>query len=236
MTRARTISDEQEQEKARRRRRDPLTRERIVEAALGLMDAEGLEAVSMRRVGRELGVEAMSLYNHVRDKEDILSGVIEAVMAEFEFPDERDASWVERGRGAARAWRRLLKAHPNVITLMSEQRKPMTSLRALRPMEHAIETLRSSGLSDEEAVKAFRAFGGYIQGFVLAEVANMFGGDEVEVPPEDVSAMLPLGELPNLEASLPYLFRCDFDEAFEYGLDLMIRGIEATVAAGKDTD
>jgi AcrR family transcriptional regulator len=197
------------------------------------MDAEGLGSVSMRRIGRELGVEAMSLYNHVADKEDILAGVVEAVMAEFEFPDEVAGEWAEKGRAAARAWRELLKAHPNVITLMSEQREPMTSLRALRPMEHAIGTLRDSGLSDEEAVKAFRAFGGYIQGFVLAEVANLFGGDEVQVLPEAVSETLPLEELPNLAVTLPFLFRCDFDDAFEYGLDLMIRGVEAKVAAGR---
>ena len=68
------------------RHREPLTRDRIIEAALGVMDAEGLEAVTMRRIGRELGVEAMSLYNHVEDKDDILEGVTERVMNEFEFP------------------------------------------------------------------------------------------------------------------------------------------------------
>ena len=213
------------------RRRGPLTRERIVAAALRLMDEEGLEAVTMRRIGRELGVEAMSLYNHVSDKEDILSGIVEAVMAEFDFPDDETGDWAERGRVAARAWRRLLLAHPNVITLMSEQREPMTSLRALRPTEHAIGILRDSGLPDEDAVAAFRAFGGYIQGFVLAEVANMFGGEDVDVRPEDVAAALPVDELPNLAASFPHLFRCDFDAAFEYGLDLMIRGVEAKVAS-----
>jgi len=211
--------------------REPLTRDRIIEAAVRLMDAEGLEAVTMRRLGRELGVEAMSLYNHVADKEDILSGVVEAVMAEFEFSDQGGDEWAEQGRAAARAWRQLLKRHPNVITLMSEQREPVTSLRALRPMEHAIGILRASGLPDQEAVKAFRAFGGYIQGFVLAEVANMFGGQEVQVRPEEVQATVPVGELPNLAATLPFLFHCDFDDAFEYGLDLMVRGVEAKVAA-----
>ena len=68
------------------RHREPLTRDRIIEAALRVMDAEGLEAVTMRRIGRELGVEAMSLYNHVEDKDDILEGVTERAMNEFEFP------------------------------------------------------------------------------------------------------------------------------------------------------
>ncbi len=222
----------------RRVRREPLTRERIVAAALKLMDEEGLEAVTMRRIGRELGVEAMSLYNHVRDKEEILEGVVEEVLAEFEFPVggspvDGSEDWAERGKAAARAWRQLLKAHPNVITLMSEQRKPVTSLRALRPTEHALGILRSAGLSEEEAVKAFRAFGGYIQGFVMAEIANMFGGEEAGPPaPRDAPGEPPAQDLPNLVAALPYLSHCDFDEAFEYGLDLMIRGVRAKVAAG----
>lgn len=232
MPQAGSVSNGTTAGRTRGRPREPLTRDRIVQAAVRIMDAEGLEAVTMRRIGRELGVEAMSLYNHVADKEAILAGVVEAVLADFEFPDGVDGEWAEQGRATARAWRDLLKAHPNVITLMSGQRKPMTGLRALRPMEHAIGTLRASGLSDQEAVKAFRAFGGYIQGFVLAEVANLFGGDELHVLPEEVSASLPLEELPHLAATLPHLFRCDFDDAFEYGLDLMIRGVEAKVAAG----
>ena len=219
---------------ARRTRREPLTRERIIDAALRVMDAEGLEAVTMRRIGRELGVEAMSLYNHVEDKEDILAGIVEAVMSHFRFHPEETGDWKERGRETSREWRRLLKAHPNVITIMSEQRKPMTSLQALRPTEHAIAILRSSGLSDEEAVLAFRAFGGFIQGFVMAEIANMFGGDDTDLRAEDVSGNLPIDVLPNLAASFPHLFRCDFDAAFEYGLDLMIRGVEAKVAAQRD--
>ncbi len=210
--------------------RERLTRERILHTALRLMDDEGLDAVTMRRVGRELGVEAMSLYNHVEDKEEILSGVIEAVMAEFEFPEAAD-DWRESARRIARAWRDLFRRHPNVITLMSEQRKPMTSPEALRPMEHALALLSRIGLEEAEAVRAFRAFGGFIQGFVMQEVANMFGGDEgVDVRPEDLARVMPLDELPVITAHLPHLFHCDYEAEFEYGLDLMIRGLEAKVA------
>jgi AcrR family transcriptional regulator len=221
-------------EAARKPRREPLTRERIVDAALRLMDDEGLEAVSMRRVGRELGVEAMSLYNHVEDKDDILSGIIEAVMAEFEFPEPHE-DWKESARRTARAWRELLRRHPNVITLMSEQRKPMTSPEALRPMEHALEILHRSGLDEAETVRAFRAFGGYIQGFVLAEIANMFGGEAgIDIRPEEVARIMPLEKVPFLARHLPHMFHCDFDAEFEYGLDLMIRGLEAKVAERND--
>lgn len=232
MAKARTIPDTGERATTRRRQdREPLTRERIVAVALRLMDEEGLEAVTMRRIGRELGVEAMSLYNHVRDKEEILEGVVEEVMSEFEFPEDERGEWTEQGKAAARAWRALLKAHPNVITLMSEQRKPMTSLRALWPTERAIGILRASGLSDDEAVKTFRAFGGYIQGFVMAEIANMYGGETVQAPARDATPDELRQDLPNLAAAAPYLTHCDFDEAFEYGLDLMIRGVRSKVGA-----
>jgi AcrR family transcriptional regulator len=193
------------------------------------MDAEGLEAVTMRRIGRELGVEAMSLYNHVADKEDILNGVVETVMAEYEFPAASE-HWRETAKDAARSWRTILKAHPNVITLMSEQRKPARTLDALRPMDHALGIIASRGLGPEETVRAFRTFGGFIQGFVLAEIANMFGGDPHVEMREDLTEPIPAEELPHLAAHLPYLADCDFDAEFEYGLDLMLRGLETRLA------
>src|SRR5439155_9252124 len=105
---------------AARSHRQPLTRQRIIRAALRVMDEDGLEAVTMRRIGRELGVEAMSLYNHVRDKEDILDSISEAVLGEFRVPEADD--WSDGLRQAAREYRRLLHAHPNVVTLMTERK------------------------------------------------------------------------------------------------------------------
>ena len=92
-------------------RREPLTRDRIIRTAVRIMDEEGLEAVSMRRIGRELGVEAMSLYNHVEDKEDILDSICEVVVSDFRIPDAD--GWNEAARLAAREYRRLLLAHPS---------------------------------------------------------------------------------------------------------------------------
>lgn len=203
-------------------RRGRITREMIVRAALRLMDAEGLEAVTMRRVAHELGVEAMSLYHHVRDKEDLLGGAIEAVMAEFPVPEDHP-DWREAVRRTARAWRELLKAHPHVITLMAHRREPLLVPAVLRALEHAFAVLGRAGLPEAEAVSAFRALNSYIQGFVLAEVAHLFGG-EAELPAEvDLAAVG--AELPALAAHLPYLVRCDFDAEFERGLDLILRGL-----------
>jgi AcrR family transcriptional regulator len=213
-------------------RRAPLTRARIIEAAMHLMDAEGLEAVTMRRIGRELGVEAMSLYNHVRDKEDILEGVIEAVMAGFEFPEE-SPDWATNCRRAARAWRNVLKAHPNVVTIMSEQKDPPRSLESLRPLDYALGLLAQAGLEPDETVRAFHAFGGFIQGFVLSEIANVFGGEEHARWHEEVARSVPPDLLPNVAKHFPYLAHCDFDAEFEYGLDLMLRGLQAKIASDR---
>jgi AcrR family transcriptional regulator len=209
------------------RAREPLTRDRIIEAALRVMDTEGLEAVSMRRIAREVGVEAMSLYHHLEDKEDLLDGICEHVMAGFEFPEPVD-DWAENCRKGARAWRRLLQSHPGVMRLFAEQRGPVRSIDSMRPMEFALRILRDAGLSDRDTAQAFHAFGGYIQGFVMMELGSIAGGsDEVHLKAHaELAAALP-DEFATLEAVSPYFAECDADEQFEFGLDLLIRGLEA---------
>ena len=115
--------------------RERLSRARVIDAALKVMDAEGLDAVSMRRVAREVGVEAMSLYNHVEDKDDLLRGICDRVMGGFEFPQET-GDWVERCKAGARAWRRLLQAGSVVARFAATDRvRPGPDPRrwALRP-------------------------------------------------------------------------------------------------------
>jgi len=207
------------------KQRAPLSHERIVEAALHVMDAEGLEAVTMRRIGRELGVEAMSLYNHVEDKHDILDGICERVMAEFEFPEPAN-DWAEACRRGARSWRRLLKAHPDVMRLFAEERGPVTSVDSMRPMEYALQLFRQAGLSDRDTAQAFHAFGGYIQGFVIMEMGSMAGGTTKShlERHKEITAELP-EEFEALRAVDPYFAECEPDEQFEFGLDLLIRGV-----------
>jgi AcrR family transcriptional regulator len=211
------------------RTRAPLTRERVVEAALKVMDDEGLEAVSMRRVAREVGVEAMSLYHHVEDKEDLLDGVCECVMAGFDFPPPSE-DWKENCRRGARSWRRILQAHPGVMRLFAERRGPTRSPDSMRPMEYALRILRAAGLSDRDTAQAFHAFGGYIQGFVMMELGSIAGGTDEEhlKAHAELVAALP-GEFPTLQAVGPFFAECDADEQFEFGLDLLIRGLEARV-------
>jgi TetR/AcrR family transcriptional regulator, tetracycline repressor protein len=208
--------------------RVPLTRERIIEAALRIMDTEGLHAVSMRRVAREVGVEAMSLYNHVRDKDDLLNGVIEQVMRAFDFPEEhKEDDPIAYGRRLAHGWRNLLRAHPSIIQLFAERKRNGASVDSLRPMDAALLALRSAGLSERDAVQAFHTIGGYIFGSVMMESGQVFGGHDYtgEFPP------VPADQLPSIAACMPFLSNCDFDEQFDFGLDLMLEGIRAKIGA-----
>lgn len=209
--------------------RERLTRERVIEAALRVMDAEGLDAVTMRRVAREVGVEAMSLYNHVRDKDDMWDGICTHVMSEFRFPAV-GGDWIENARFAANEWRRVLKLHPNVITLFAGHAKPMSQPEGLRPMEFALGLLRQAGLADEDAARVFNVLGGYIMGFVLMEVGQMFGAgalDKRAPDPGELARLMPLEELPNIAATLPHLASCDPDDMFDLGLDMLIAGQHA---------
>jgi AcrR family transcriptional regulator len=213
-------------------RREPLSRERITRAALRIMDDEGLEALSMRRIGRELGVEAMSLYNHVRDKEDILDSICEAVLSEFRIPDADE--WTEGARLAAREYRRLLVAHPTVITLMTERKRPFTTAESLRAYEFALEVFRTAGLSEADSVKAFHVFGGYILGFVTMELGMMVGGpaDEDHARAhEEMARMLASADLPRMREAMPHFMNCDLEEQFEFGLDLLIEGIRTRISS-----
>jgi TetR/AcrR family tetracycline transcriptional repressor len=209
--------------------REPLTRDRIVRMALRLMDEEGVDSLTMRHIGKELGVEAMSLYNHVTDKEDILDAVAELVMSEYRAEQPGD-DWVESARVAAHEWRRLLKAHPNVITLLIERKHPMASVEGLLPMENAFEILRRAGLSEADTVQVFRAVGGYIFGFVMTEVGNVMAGQGErysEAQVEELRRLLPADRLPRFLEMLPHLAECDNDVTFDFGLDLMLDGIKA---------
>lgn len=214
------------------KQREKLTRDRVIDAALRIMDDEGLDAVSMRRVGRELGVEAMSLYHHVRDKEDLLLGIRERVLSKFLDPGT-DGEWEVRARQAARSWRHILRAHPNIMVLISESKRFEMTSTSMRPTETALRLLREVGLPEDDAVKAFCALGGFIVGFVMFEigVSRASGPDDEPRTPEGLMAALPADEFPCFMESLPYLMQGDIDQRFEYGLDLLIAGIRSKSAS-----
>jgi AcrR family transcriptional regulator len=217
---------------ATRARREPLSRDRIIRAALEIMDAEGLDAVTMRRVGRDLGCEAMSLYNHVRDKDDILDGITELVLGEFRLP--RAEEWTDAARAAAHEFRRLLLAHPNVITLMTERDKPFTNAESLQVYEFTLDLFRSAGLSTADTVKAFHVFGGYILGAVTMELGLMVrgpDGDEADAQAhQEMARLIASADLPRMQEAMPHFAECDVVEQFDFGLDLLIEGLRTRVS------
>jgi AcrR family transcriptional regulator len=220
--------------------REPLTRDRVVAAALRIMDDEGLEAVTMRRIAREVGVEAMSLYHHVRDKEDLLDGICAMVMRDFHFPDE-DRPWIDVARDGAREWRRVLREHPNVIALWADRQRPMTEFESLMPMEFALRVIARAGIDEREGVLVFNVLGGYIMGVVMMEVGAMFSAGTArrdppglsaahsKLPDEEFAQFLPAETFPCIVAALPHLADCDPDAQFEFGLDLLLAGILSRV-------
>jgi AcrR family transcriptional regulator len=210
--------------------RERLTRDRVIDAGLLVMDTEGLEAVSMRRVAREVGVEAMSLYNHVQDKDDLLRGICDRVMDDFVFPEPTE-DWAEMCKAGARSWRNVLQAHPDVMRLFAETHGPSPhSPGALLPTEFALRLLREGGLSDRDTVQAFHALGGYIQGFVMMEGGSIHKSEAAGGVFEDASTQLDPDAFPALRAVSRYFADCSADEQFEFGLDLLVRGLQAKVA------
>lgn len=211
----------------RRKPRVALSRERVIRAAIRLADNGGLEAVSMRKVGELLRVEAMSLYKHVANKDDILDGVVDAVFAEVGLPGT-DADWRTAMRERAVSARQVLVRHPWAIGLMDSRRNagPAT----IRHHDAVIGALRTGGFSVEMAAHAFSLLDSYIYGFALQETSLPFR------TPEELhdlaGAIMPPGsadEFPwftELATELALKPGYAYGAEFEFGLDLILDGLE----------
>jgi AcrR family transcriptional regulator len=145
----------------------PLTRERIVAAAVVLADENGVDALSMRKLGAALGVEAMSLYNHVANKEDLLDAVLDAILLEMDLPDP-DGPWDDQLRAIAHAFRRVGHAHPRIFPLFGS--RSIRSVDGFRPLEQSYAAIRKAGLPPDEAFDAFGSLAAYVFGYVLTEL------------------------------------------------------------------
>ena len=200
-------------------KRRPLSRRRILEAAVRFVDREGLEALSMRKLGSELGVEAMSLYNHVPNKGALLDGMVEVLLGEVEIPP-RSKEWEERVRDGYRAFRRLAHEHPNVFPLLVE--RPPETMDGVWLVEEFLQTLREAGFGAEEALHAFRSLSSYTFGYAMAEIRGF--ALEPEGSRLGARALSP-EEFPNLCELGPRLERVDHDAEFEFGLDLLLSGL-----------
>lgn len=203
-----------------------LTRKGIVAAAMELIERDGVEAVSMRRLATELGCGVMSLYNHVPSKSALLDGVADAVVSGIEITSVPGAGWQEQVRAQARAFRQMARAHPRCTMVVVS--RPPSSASMVRPVEHALATLREAGFGGHDAVQIVRAFVAYILGSLLREVGVVAGLPDGDG--ETAGARRPQlrpAEFPQLTELSAELGTQDPDADFEFGLDLLVHAISA---------
>ena len=207
--------------------RTRLTRERVVRAAVTLADEVGIDALSMRRLGEALGVEAMSLYNHVANKSQLLDGMVDLVFSEIDTPTEADRDWRSAMRWRAISAREVLSRHPWAIGLMESRTTPGSA--TLRHHDAVIGSLRRGGFSVAMAAHAFSVLDSYIYGFALQEANLPF--DTGEATAELAQAILAQAadEYPHLtELTVEHVLQPGYDYGHEYafGLELILTGLE----------
>jgi AcrR family transcriptional regulator len=203
----------------------------VIEAALALVDSEGLEALTFRRLARDLGVTPMALYRYVASKDELLAAMADRAFEEFEFPDEGVPAWQDRLRTLGRSYRRVLLAHPS-IAAVERSGEGAPSVDGLRIVEVLLGVLRQAGFSLEQAAVLHETLAQFVLALVLLETGG--GGvrtaEQHERHVRELRAkllFLPASEFPNVMEAADYL--CGGSEreaAFELALDLLIGGLE----------
>jgi AcrR family transcriptional regulator len=216
--------------RAARPSRPPLNRERILLAAIELADEHGIEALTMRRLGRRLGVEAMSLYNHVADKDDLLDGMVELITAEFEVPTGF-RHWKSAIRSSARSAHDVLLGHPWASRVIESRTR--SGPNRLRLLDATIGVLTGAGFPMPVVIRTLMALDSHTYGFTLQEQAWAF---PVESAPEMAAALaadLP-ADYPNMAAMVAFVAttRPGTILEFEFGLDLLLDGLERLLPKG----
>jgi len=207
--------------------RVPLSRERVLAAAIELADADGIESLTMRRLAQALGVEAMTLYYHVANKDDILDGLADIVVAEVEVPPIGD-DWKAAIRRRALSAREMLARHPWAAGLIEARTNPSPA-RSRYP-DAVLGSLRQAGFSVEMAIHAFFTLDSYIYGFAVQE-QNLPSGTPQELAgmAQMIVTALPAQQYPYLnEVIVDHVLKIGFDYSneFEFGLDLILDGLE----------
>ena len=211
-----------------RRRRGPLTRDRVLRAALELADDGGFHSLSMRKVARRLGVEAMSLYNHVANKEDIVDGLVDIVFSEIDVPDPGSMDWKPAMRRRAISVRAALNRHRWAVGLMEGRMNPGPA--NIDNHNAVMGCLREGGFEFRDAVHAYSVMDAYIYGFALQEKGLPF-----DAPEETGDVMRRQSENVTSMADYPYLVETaielekagyDYEVEFLFGLDLILDAIE----------
>ena len=205
-----------------------ITRDAIVDAAIAIADEDGLECISMRAVARRLGIQAMSLYHHVRDKTEMLDAVHERIFLETDLA-VRSQEWAEVFRDAGRAYRAMALRHPSLFVLIAT--RPLATPSELAHVAPMLKVLDDAGLSAHQQLFFVQAFFCALNGFLLAEVSSIPGHPEVEnsrlaTPTDAAPSMLRLAaQIDASGQSQEYL-----SEHFEKFMDVLLAGLDERVA------
>ncbi len=216
--------------------RSPLTRERLLRAAIDVADAGGITALTIRSVAAALGVQPMSLYHHVANKDAIIDGIVDVVFGEIDLPPA-DTDWRSALRHRACSARAVLRRHPWATPLMESRTHPGPA--TLRHHDAVIGTLRRGGFPIALAAHAYSLLDSYLYGFALEEAALPFGPQNVGEAVNDFLAQFPAAEYPYLaEMGTEHIMRpgYDYGDEFDFGLDLILDGLQRQLAFRGDVE
>lgn len=212
--------------RSRSRRRAPLSRDRVLQAALRLADKVGVEAMSMRRLAKSLSVEAMSLYKHVANKDQLLDGLLDLVIADIEMPPV-GTPWRIAMRARAMSARRVFLAHPWAVALFESRIRTPSPVR-LAYANAVLGLLLADGFTPSTAGRAFVLIDSYLYGFIMQEVNWNFEAREIPQRVREMAAPPSMAEYPHLLQAMNHVLTMDtpaermMDSDFEYGLELIL--------------
>jgi AcrR family transcriptional regulator len=222
--------------KSAKRKREPVSRERALRVAVDIADAGGLAELTMRRIADELGVEAMSLYHHVPNKDAILDAMVDLVFTEIELP-RRDVDWRTSMRGRAASMRAVLLRHRWASSLMESRTN--AGMATLAHHDAVIGCLRAAGFSIVLTAHAYAVIDAYVYGFVHTEIQLPFETtEETHAVAKDMLARFPAEAFPHLaELMREHIFKPDyaFAKEFDYGLELILDGLARAHVREKKT-
>jgi len=212
--------------------RPRLTRDKVLRAALEFVDANGLAALSMHKLGAELGVQGMSLYSHVASKDALLDGIVEAMTAEAEMPPADGTDWRDALRHLAREIRGIILRHPAAAPLLVS--RPVMPTRRLEQVDAYTRLLMQAGFTEDRAMDVLRTVVVYAHGYALVEACFTACAGCGPWPEDELGQMRRVTQMvprnaPDHLLRLAMLFcgRCNMDDQFTLGIELMIRGLDA---------
>ncbi len=201
-----------------------LTRERLIAVALAIVDRDGVEGLSMRKLGAELGVDPMAAYRHLPNKEALLDGVVEAVVSQVDITTDASLPWQDQVRQLMRAYLQALLAHPNALPLIAE--RPWKTPGALMILEHSLALMAGAGASLHDALVAVNAVGFFTSGLALAWGAQSRTPYSEDEQMNDLLA-LPADRFPSIHQVIEtgQVLR-GYDEVIDFAVEAIIARVD----------